>query len=363
MLKKDQDKRLLNLLLLVNNTSLVFNFGTELLKFLSNIDELVAILPPEEAEKLKNIDWRSVDETLEWAKSSGHHIITIDHNDYPPQLKEIANPPVMLFAIGDISLLKAPQIAIVGSRNPTPIGLETAHSFASYLAKTGLVVTSGFAAGIDAASHRGTIKSQGQTIAVMGTGLNRVYPAYHAKLAEDIAAANGLLLSEFPLNATAKSWHFPLRNRIISGLSLGTLVVEATLRSGSLITARLAGEQGREVFAIPGSIYNQASRGCHALIRQGAKLVEDPSDILEEFPEFAPLNNFDCQEKNNKIKNKLDREHKKLLDCVGFEITNVDILAARVNLPVSRVNIMLLELELQGLVKRMINGYSRAEQI
>ncbi len=360
MVKSGKNTNLVNLLLLLHNTRLVFNWGKKLLTFLPNLDELITKLPDQEAAKLSNPDWCKVEQALAWAEEDGNQIITIDDNDYPSQLKEIPNPPLILFVTGDAKLLQSEQIAMVGSRNPTPIGLEIAQDFAVGLVHFGLTITSGFALGIDAASHRGALKASGKTIAVMGAGLNQLYPSRHVRLAQEIIEANGVLLSEFPLDAKAESWHFPLRNRIISGLSLGTLVVEATMRSGSLITARLAGEQGREVFAIPGSIYNQNVRGCHYLIRQGAKLVEQPLDVVEEFAQYIRIK-YDVisDNKHNKTKNKLDREHKKLLDCMGFDVTNVDTLAARVDLPVSRVGVMLLELELQGLVKSLINGYSR----
>lgn len=368
MVKNNKNAKLYNLLLLLNTTTLLFSLGKKIFKLLPNIDELFSRntdlttlgLSAEEIIRLKNPDWRVVEEALSWAEEDGRHIITISDASYPELLKEIPNPPLVLFVLGDLSLLKSSQLAIVGSRNPTPVGVEVASDFASMLVQAGLVITSGLAMGIDAASHWGAIKSSGKTIAVMGTGLNCIYPSRHTKLAEKIVATGGVLLSEFPLNVGADAWHFPLRNRIISGLSIGTLVVEATIRSGSLITARLAGEQGREVFAIPGAIYNPASRGCHYLIRQGAKLVEQATDILEELPNFTAAKQEQASAgKAMRIKNKLDCEHKKLLDCMGFEITTIDILAARINLPVLRINIMLLELELQGLIKATIGGYIR----
>lgn len=362
MPKNTKNSSRYNLLLLLNSSNLVFSLGAKLLKLLPNIDELSSKLSGEEAIKLKNPDRSVVERDLAWAEKSGHRIITIYDADYPVLLKEIQNPPLVLFIIGDFTLLKTHQLAMVGSRNPTPIGTETAHNFAGSLARSGLVITSGFAAGIDTASHRGAVKASGKTIAVMGTGLNNLYPSHNVKLADEIVGSGGVLLSEFPLDAKAEAWHFPLRNRIISGLSLGTLVVEATVRSGSLITARLAGEQGREVFAIPGSIYNQAARGCHHLIRQGAKLVEQPQDVLEEFPKFISLKqDVVIDIKKSQTKNKLDCEHKKLLDCMGFEVSTIDILASRINLPVSRVGVMLLELEMKGLIKSLIGGYSRVE--
>lgn len=356
------------LLGLINNSNLIFRLGRKLFELFPEIEELFAVgtdwsklnLSTDEITKLKNPNWCLVERDLRWAEEPDHHIITIHHADYPDLLKEIQNPPLLLFAIGDLSLLKSSQIAMVGSRHPTPLGIETATNFAHSLVEVGLVVTSGLAFGIDAASHRGAIAGLGKTIAVMGTGLNLIYPQAHTQLAKQIVAAGGLLLSEFSLTASGNAWHFPLRNRVISGLTIGTLIVEATIRSGSLITARFAAEQGREVFAIPGSIYSASSRGCHYLIRQGAKLVEQPTDILEEFPALIKtINSQTLAGKNKERKNKLDWEHRKLLDCVGFSIVTVDILAVRASLSASRVTVMLLELELQGWIKTVAAGYIR----
>lgn len=366
--KDNKNTELHYLLLLHNNTDLVFRLGKKLLEFFPNIEELFSAdvdlaklgLSAEEISKLRNPDWQMVEQDLCWAEQTNHHIITFNDADYPKLLKEIQTPPLILFVIGDLQLLKSSQIAMVGSRNPTPIGIETAFNFSQELVKADLVITSGLATGIDAASHRGAIEAFGKTIAVMGTGLNRVYPQTHVTLAEKIVDSGGVLLSEFPRAAGSKAWHFPLRNRIISGLSIGTLVVEATMRSGSLITARFAGEQGREVFAVPGSIYNSRAQGCHYLIRQGAKLVEQPMDVLEEFPDLIKKIKAQIMETKCSVKkNKLDCKHKKLLDCIGFEITTVDILVTRINLPASQVVIMLLELELQGLIKTVMGGYIR----
>ena len=355
------------LLALLETTNLTFGFGSKLFEVFPNISDLLAAspsdliklgFPAKEVRKLSNPNWHLVERDLSWAQKAGNHIITIKDPDYPPLLKEIPNPPLLLFVSGDLQLLKSPQIAIVGSRNPTPVGLEIAFIFAKELAQVGLVVTSGFATGIDAASHKGAIAAMGKTIAVMGTGLNQIYPVYHTNLAQKILGSGGVLLSEFPLEAKGAMWHFPLRNRIISGLSMGALVVEVTVRSGSLITARLANEQGREVFAIPSSIYNSQARGCHHLIRQGAKLVEQPADILEELKGFAGLSQPKILgTKNPQEKNKLDWEHRKLLDCIGFETTTVDVLVMRTSWSVQHISTVLLELELQGFVKKEAGGY------
>ncbi len=225
---------------------------------------------------------------LDWLGEPQHYLLVWSDPDYPPLLRKIPDPPVMLYVMGDRKLLSRPQLAIVGSRNPTPMGRENARAFAKNLADAGLIITSGMALGIDGAAHRGALEAGGQTIAVAGTGLDRVYPSRHRDLAHDIVR-HGALVSEFPLGTPPKPENFPVRNRLISGLSLGTLVVEAALQSGSLITARLATDQGREVFAIPGSIHSPQSRGCHALIRQGVKLVETAQDILEELGPLASV--------------------------------------------------------------------------
>jgi DNA processing protein len=243
---------------------------------------------------LDGVDKTAFETELAWLSETGHHLVTWADTDYPPLLREIPAPPVVLYVIGDRQSLSHPQFAIVGSRNPTPMGRENAHAFAKTLAGAGLTITSGLALGIDGAAHRGALDAGGKTIAVVGTGLDRVYPARHRDLAHAVVQ-QGALVSEFPLGTPPKSENFPVRNRIISGLSLGTLVVEAAVQSGSLITARLATEQGREVFAIPGSIHSPQARGCHALIRQGAKLVETAQDILEE---LGPLSRFVSEVRN-----------------------------------------------------------------
>lgn len=246
---------------------------------------------------LEAADEARLDRDLAWLGGSGHELLAYTDKRYPQRLREISASPPALFCIGDIGLLDAPQIAIVGARSATAAGLENAQAFAEALANRGLVITSGLALGIDGAAHRGALAAGGGTIAVCGTGLDRVYPAQHRDLAHAIAG-HGLLISEFLPGTPPKAEHFPRRNRLISGLALGVLVVEAARESGSLITARLAADQGREVFAIPGSIHNPLARGCHQLIRQGAKLVETVDDVFVELagvlgsllerPEAAP---------------------------------------------------------------------------
>lgn len=227
----------------------------------------------------------AIERSLEWASQPGQSIITLADAGYPPALLEIADPPNVLYVRGNPALLQQRGIAMVGSRNATPQGIQTAESFARHLAAGGQCIISGLALGIDAAAHRGALAAQGQTVAVIGTGADRIYPARNKELALAIAE-RGVIVSEFPLGTPAVAHNFPRRNRIISGLARGVLVVEAAPESGSLITARLAAEQGREVFAIPGSIHSPVARGCHKLIKQGAKLVETANDILEELGNY-----------------------------------------------------------------------------
>jgi DNA processing protein len=288
---------------------------------------------------------------LEWLKGANRHLITILDDAYPPLLREVGGSPLALFCQGDVELLKLPQIAIVGARSATPQGLENARAFAAELTRRGLVVTSGLALGIDGAAHRGALEADGLTIAVCATGLDRVYPASHKKLAHQIAE-KGLLISEFPLGTAGRAEHFPRRNRLISGLSLGTLVVEAALESGSLITARLSSEQGREVFAIPGSIHNPMARGCHRLIRQGAKLVETVDDILEE---IAP--HIVGRKPITRAAVPSDSAlHEKIVAVLGDDVTSFDTLLERSGLDLESLNSALLALELSGRVATTPGG-------
>ncbi|HYA36777.1 MAG TPA: DNA-processing protein DprA [Candidatus Methylomirabilis sp.] len=291
---------------------------------------------------------------LAWLREPGHHLLTWSDPDYPPLLREIPDPPSMFFVLGERAVLSGPQIAIVGSRNPTPMGRENAHAFAKSLAGAGLTVTSGLALGIDGAAHRGALEGGGTTVAVAGTGLDRVYPARHRELAHEIVR-RGALVSEYPLGTPPLPENFPVRNRFISGLSLGTVVVEAALQSGSLITARLATEQGREVFAIPGSIHSPQARGCHALIRQGAKLVETAQDILEELGPLASLTRRATPE-NSTVVRPLDPSMSALLEHIGHDPVTVDMLIERSGLTPDAVSSMLLQMELNGLVSSCPGG-------
>jgi len=297
-------------------------------------------------------DWRAVDVALAWAENTRCHIISLFDPRYPALLKEIPDPPPILFVRGDVDLLTRPQLAMVGSRNPSASGSQLAHDFAASLSRLGLIITSGLALGIDAASHQGALNADGKTIAVAGTGPDRIYPARHRELGHHIAE-QGALVSEFPPGTPPVASNFPRRNRIISGLGLGTLVIEAALKSGSLITARLAAEQGREVFAIPGSIHNPLARGCHVLIQQGAKLTMETNDILEE---LAPLATFAI--KHEPASKNTFSDHP-FLEKMGFEPISVDALVARSGLTPETVSSMLLTLEIQGLVASAGGLYSR----
>lgn len=313
-------------------------------------------LPEALRKGIAAIPWQRVDEDLAWLQGEGNHLVTLASSDYPDLLRDIPDAPLVLFVHGDPAVLALPQLAMVGSRNPTTGGARTARDFARHLAGCGLAITSGLAVGIDAEAHQGALDADGITLAVTGTGLDRVYPARHRELAHRVAA-RGALVSEFPPGTPPLPGNFPRRNRIISGLSVGTLVVEAALKSGSLITARLASEQGREVFAIPGSIHNPLARGCHALIRQGAKLVETADDIAEElaalFGGLLPPPASDAAESPDSL---ADPEYHALYEAMGYDPVSVDGLVARTGFTAEAVSSMLLLLELQGHVSSQAGG-------
>ncbi|MGM0593163.1 MAG: DNA-processing protein DprA [Pseudomonadota bacterium] len=327
-----------------------------------------ATLPEPLRAYLRKPDEAAVERDLAWAAEPDCHIIPLHDERYPPQLKVLHDAPPLLFLRGDPGQLHNPQLAIVGSRNPSVVGRETAHDFARTLAAAGLNITSGLAQGIDTASHEGALDGGGQTLAVFGTGPDRVYPARNRELAHAIVEAGGALISEYPPGTEVRANNFPRRNRIISGLSLGTLVVEAALRSGSLITARYATEQGREVFAIPGSIHNPLARGCHRLIRQGAKLVETAQDILEELtPQLhAALAATEVpaeaaqEQDTSSAASEPDGDYRRLLDCLEQAPSSVDQLVQRSGLTADAVSSMLLMLELQGQVVSTAGGYALA---
>lgn len=297
-------------------------------------------------------DWQQVEQDLLWLEQENHCVITLNDVFYPWQLKEIADPPPLLFVRGNKQLLSTPQLAIVGSRNPSTEGLRTAFDFSHNLALQGFTISSGLALGIDASSHQGALKATGNTIAVAGTGLDRVYPAAHKALAMDVVT-QGAMISEFPPGTVARASNFPRRNRIISGLSQGLLVVEAAKKSGSLITARMALEQNREVFAIPGSIHNPLARGCNALIREGAKLVETTEDILQELGEY---NQQHSQKITIKSNSELDLAQQKLLNLILYSPTSVDVLVEETGYSAEVVSSMLLLLELQGYINAAAGG-------
>jgi len=303
-------------------------------------------------------DWEAVDKDLAWAEKEHCHIITKNQASFPPLLKEIAGGPVVLFVRGNPKLLSRPQIAVVGSRNPTAQGRDLAMNFAHHFSRQGLTVTSGLAIGIDGAAHKGALLGSGGTIAVLGNGLDFIYPASHQSLAHEIVE-KGAIVSEFPIGTPALPAHFPRRNRIISGLSVGTLVIQAALKSGSLITAQCALEQGREVFAIPGSIHDALAKGCHALIRQGAKLVETAEDVLEELGSLLKYVTKSSKKEEQIPLLGLDSPYESLLSEVGYESTPIDVVVARSGLTAARVSSMLLELELKGYIASVPGGYAR----
>ena len=296
---------------------------------------------------------------LEWAKGENQHIVTLADPEYPRALLEISDPPSLLYVRGRIELLNRPILSIVGSRNPTPQGILNAERFSAALAESGLVIASGLALGIDAAAHRGALDSGGDTIAFIGTGIDRIYPARNKELAHEIGM-RGAIVSEFPIGTPVIASNFPRRNRLISGIARGVLVVEAALESGSLITARLAAEQGREVFAIPGSIHSPQARGCHKLIKQGAKLVDAAQDILEELDWHVSAPAI----MDNRPTGDTRPEIQQLLSHMGFDSCSVDELVDRSGLTAEELSVMLLHLELEGRVASLPgNRYQRLQEI
>ncbi|CAA6820217.1 MAG: Rossmann fold nucleotide-binding protein Smf possibly involved in DNA uptake [uncultured Thiotrichaceae bacterium] len=362
---------------------LLSHFGSVSIALDSSDQELTkAGLKPAKIALLRATKPDDVNIDIEWLQSgTQRHILLPSDPDYPAALKNTQSPPPLLFAVGNTSLLNDPQIAMVGSRSPTTGGKDNARAFASHLAQNGLCITSGLALGIDAISHTGALDSDGSTIAVVATGMDIIYPSRNRKLAERIAE-QGLIVSEFPVGVRPQAQNFPRRNRIISGMSVGTLVVESALRSGSLVTARHAMEQGREVFAIPGSIHNPMARGCHQLIRQGAKLVETATDILEEIS--AQLHIFiDPRHSDNpqsKIAGKSpqsfasskipaasspitpdeyspDSDECLILDVLGHDPVPVDQIVLKTGLTTEEVSSMLLMMELQGYIAACGGGH------
>jgi DNA processing protein len=340
--------------------SLLKQFGLPEAVLARQRSELASFLPPAALEALHSSRVRdAVERALEWAAADDHFVITLADETYPRALLEIADPPPLLYAHGRVPLLRQAALAVVGSRNASAQGESNAEHFATALSAAGLTIVSGLALGIDAAAHRGGLAGGGSTIAVLGTGIDVVYPTRNAELAAEIAL-RGLLVSEFPLGTPAIAHNFPRRNRLISGLARGCLVIEAALASGSLITARCAADQGREVFAIPGSIHSPLSKGCHALIKSGAKLVESAEDVLAELAGFRPSGYASTAAGATANAAQADSG---LLAVMGHDPVDVDSLCARAGLSAEQVASELLRLELDGRVTALPGGlYQRLEK-
>ncbi|QUM78918.1 DNA-protecting protein DprA [Moritella sp. 5] len=313
-------------------------------------------------QSILNPDWLAIENTLNWlADQPERYLIPITSNDYPLTLKNIGSPPLLLYVEGNVELLSKPQIAMVGTRDPSYYGKRHAHSFAVELVQEGLVVTSGLAIGVDSECHRSALAAKGHTIAVLGTGLANIYPKRHQKLAQQIRE-QGALVSEFSPFTQARPEHFPRRNRIVSGLSLGVVVIEAALNSGSLISARYAVEQGREVFALPGAIDNPMAAGCHYLIQQGAKLITQISDITDELTYINVSTNSEQTDLFSAVPETVSLPNQIILDSVGYEVTTADIIAEHSQQPVSQVLTSLIELELDNWVSVVPGGYVRSQR-
>ena len=339
----------------------LLNISAETLIFTVEDESSLKSLTPQQRGHVdtlrSNVDWKIVDNALQWLdKCHTHQIITDRHSHWPEGFALLQSAPMVLFCRGNTALLSKKQVAVVGSRRASLTGLRHAHEFSAQLAAGDIVITSGLASGIDAAAHKGALSQQGHTVAFLGTGPDLSYPSRNRDLQESIVLEGGLLASEFFPGSPPKRHHFPQRNRLIAAITTGTLVVEATLKSGTLITANLAADMGRDVFAIPGSINNPLYEGCHALIQQGAKLVTKAVEIAEEITcsfdvtSVATSTNVQKSEDQNLATDKL-------LDNVEFDVTSVDIITERSALPVSEVLAALLEYELRGLVAAVPGGY------
>ncbi|CAN4266410.1 Smf Predicted Rossmann fold nucleotide-binding protein involved in DNA uptake [Methylophilaceae bacterium] len=330
---------------------LLKTFGSPSEIYRKKFKELRAVVSEKIALEIgQGVDQTGLQDTLTWLAQANNHLVTLADADYPKALLEIADPPPLLYAKGNLALLNKLSIAIVGSRNASVQGEKNAEAFAQGLAEHGLCIVSGLALGIDGAAHRGALKAKGDTIAVVGTGLDMVYPAQHRDLAHQIAKS-GLIISEFPLGTLSKPQNFPRRNRLISGLSLGCLVVEANLKSGSQITARLSAEQGREVFAIPGSIHSPLAKGCHQLIKQGAKLVDSLQDIVEEL-NLSKAVSAPVAEENSPT----NQDQQMLLDAMAYDAISIETLVQLTGLTVSTLSSMLTLLELEGRITGLAGG-------
>jgi DNA processing protein len=317
-----------------------------------NKKHLEKLLSESAVHYLANPDWSAVEQDLKWALEPDHHLISLQDSRYPALLREISDPPIILYIRGKLEVLHTLQIGMVGSRNPSFLGRENAFQLAYQLAHKGITITSGLARGIDGCSHQGALAAEGQTIAVLGSGLNRLYPKQHAAMAEMIPI-KGALVSEFPLETPPLAKHFPQRNRIISGLSRGVLIVEAAMQSGSLVTARLANEQGREVFAVPGSIHNALAKGCHYLIREGAKLVDTANDVLEELGFLVTP----VAEKKWIAVPSFNARERKIWNCLDYEPLSMDSIVLDSGLTISDVSSILLSFEANGLIRATQAGY------
>jgi len=338
---------------------LVETFGLKELFFQPQEKLLSCGLSLKQCQQIQSPDWPKITQIIEQAQLCNCQILSFDDQNYPDLLKKIYDPPLVLFTQGEQSLLNKVQLAIVGSRSATITGIEFTKNIASDLAQHGVVITSGLALGIDAAAHVGALMHPASTIAVVATGLDTVYPSRHRQLAKKIIVEGGLIVSEFPPGTGARAGHFPRRNRLISGLSLGVLVVEAEIKSGSLITARCALEQNREVFAVPGSVNNPKRKGCHWLIKQGAKLIDDLADIIDELDlsTLSGLNEYNV--KNIQQNSQQDLFLDPLLASVDYETTPVDIVVSRSKLSIEEVLTRLTILELKCLVSAVPGGYLR----
>ena len=330
-----------------NFIRLLQDIGSPELILQSSIATLSRSVKAPLAQQIKQAqDPTLLSQTCEWLQQPENHLLTLADSEYPQQLLQLPDPPPLLYLKGRRELLRSRSIAIVGSRNATEQGNQNARLFARHLSDAGFCIVSGMASGIDRAAHEGGLAGQSSSIAVVGTGLDRIYPARNRDLAHQLAQ-DGLIISEFSLGIQPLAGNFPRRNRIISGLSLGCLVVEATLNSGSLVTARLAAEQGREVMAIPGSIHSPQSKGCHQLLKQGAKLVESAQDVLEEIG--LPVSNATPQ-KDNRSSSTTDVDYENILEKMAFDPCPVDVICNRTGLTADKVCAILLKLELEGLV-------------
>lgn len=329
--------------------------------FAASMDELLQLgCSQADISAIKNPDWEKVEIQIMWANHSTQHIICFDDVDYPALLKEISDPPLVLYVRGNKHALQQNQLAMVGSRAATSYGVRNAEFFAAALADAGFVITSGLALGIDAASHKGALSVNGITIGVCGTGLNYVYPTSHKSLVENILNQNGAVISEFLLEDRPFPGNFPRRNRTIAGLSLGVLVIEAAIKSGSLITARHAFESGRDVFAIPGNIHHPLAQGPHHLIQHGAKLVQQVIDIIEEFRHLS-LSTISRTIAQSSLA-ELSPECKQLLSYIEYETTPMDMIVLRSGMTASHLSTNLLSLELEGRIESVTGGYIKLDK-